>query len=365
MVTLQDIAARVGVSHAVVSSVLNNRLGKIRVSEARRLAIIQAAADMGYVPNRSARSLATRKNKALGLIVNFPRYTPLSTAGSAYVLNILSGMHDVCDPKGYHCLYALADMQSPSAFEMPAFIRERSVDGVVLAGYVHPEVEEELLRSGLPIFHISSNAGPHSRLQRICADMEGAVREAIDRAACAGLERIHLYMPGGPGPAKIVEAFQRHAEESHPDLTVTSAQSSGSNLVLEESRAHGLVLSASDSPPQLIVTSAHVVPYLFAGLSKGGFRCPEEIQLLLFGINGGSEQRLGTELLTLSLICNPLLEISRLIAHRLLEQIEGTSNAAMVSERIPCIFIPGQTAPSLAESASDDVHRAVDETLVI
>ena len=183
MVTLQDIANRVGVSNAVVSSVLNHRLGKIRVNEAKRLKILEVAAELGYVPNRSARTLATRRNQALGLIVNYPRMGQVTADGSAYIMGILNGMHQVCDPLNYRCVYALADMQSRAAFNIPGFISERSVDGIVLAGYVSREVEETLLATGIPLLQVGNNVDEGSKLDCVYADMEKATFDVLDRAA--------------------------------------------------------------------------------------------------------------------------------------------------------------------------------------
>ncbi|MDR1799028.1 MAG: LacI family transcriptional regulator, partial [Bifidobacteriaceae bacterium] len=56
--TIKDIARQVGVSPNTVSKALN---GKGRVSEATRQRILQAAQDMDYLPNQSARALARRE----------------------------------------------------------------------------------------------------------------------------------------------------------------------------------------------------------------------------------------------------------------------------------------------------------------
>src|SRR4029434_4378533 len=52
--TLEDVAARAGVSRATVSRVVN---GSPRVSVEARRAVEAAVAEMGYAPNRAARSL--------------------------------------------------------------------------------------------------------------------------------------------------------------------------------------------------------------------------------------------------------------------------------------------------------------------
>jgi LacI family transcriptional regulator len=58
-ITLQDIAARAGVSKMTVSAVLNGRTGRIFVSEVTRTRVLSLAREMGYRPNAAARALST------------------------------------------------------------------------------------------------------------------------------------------------------------------------------------------------------------------------------------------------------------------------------------------------------------------
>ena len=67
--TLEEVAELAGVSRATVSRVIN---GKPRVSRGTRVAVERAAARLGYVPNRAARSLVTRRNDSIGLVIPEP-----------------------------------------------------------------------------------------------------------------------------------------------------------------------------------------------------------------------------------------------------------------------------------------------------
>ena len=67
--TLEEVAELAGVSRATVSRVIN---GKPRVSHDTRVAVERAATRLGYVPNRAARSLVTRRNDSIGLVIPEP-----------------------------------------------------------------------------------------------------------------------------------------------------------------------------------------------------------------------------------------------------------------------------------------------------
>jgi DNA-binding LacI/PurR family transcriptional regulator len=65
-VTMSDIAKRAKVSTATVSYVLNGQKNQY-ITPKTRDCIQDAVREMGYVPNRAARALATGKNNAIGL----------------------------------------------------------------------------------------------------------------------------------------------------------------------------------------------------------------------------------------------------------------------------------------------------------
>lgn len=71
-VTIRDVAQRAGTSVAAASSALSGRRGNIRVGEATRQRIVEAAKELGYVPNLIAKSLATGRTRTLGLVLPYP-----------------------------------------------------------------------------------------------------------------------------------------------------------------------------------------------------------------------------------------------------------------------------------------------------
>jgi DNA-binding LacI/PurR family transcriptional regulator len=73
---LADVARLAGVSHMTVSRVLNNHPN---VREQTRLRVRAAIAELGYRPNRAARSLATGRSQLLGAVaLNTTLFGPAS-----------------------------------------------------------------------------------------------------------------------------------------------------------------------------------------------------------------------------------------------------------------------------------------------
>src|SRR5450432_1720236 len=71
-ITIRDVAKLAGTSVSAVSAALNGTTGStIRLSEATRERIYAAAAQLGYVSNPIAKSLATGKTKVIGLMLPY------------------------------------------------------------------------------------------------------------------------------------------------------------------------------------------------------------------------------------------------------------------------------------------------------
>ena len=68
--TLDEVAALAGVGRGTVSRVIN---GSPQVSPAARAAVEQAIRQLGYVPNRAARALVTRRTDAVALVMSESR----------------------------------------------------------------------------------------------------------------------------------------------------------------------------------------------------------------------------------------------------------------------------------------------------
>ena len=67
--TLEDVAARAGVSRATASRVVND---DPRVRESARAAVAAAIAELGYRPNRAARSLVVREPDSVSVLIHEP-----------------------------------------------------------------------------------------------------------------------------------------------------------------------------------------------------------------------------------------------------------------------------------------------------
>ena len=117
--TIRTVAARAGVSKSLVSLVLQN---SPRVSELKRQAVLKAVAELGYRPDPVARSLAERRTRTVGVVID--------DLSNPWYVELLDGLRPVLHEHGLRPL--LADGRNePDAVQALSDLR---VDGLVLVG---------------------------------------------------------------------------------------------------------------------------------------------------------------------------------------------------------------------------------------
>ena len=119
--TIEEVAARAGVSRSTVSRVVN---GSTAVSPSALEAVRRAIEELQYVPNRAARSLASRQTRAIALVI--PEDTD-RFFGDPFFGSIVAGIGEVIGESDYVMNMLIAsDDASAKAL---GYLRSGSVDG--------------------------------------------------------------------------------------------------------------------------------------------------------------------------------------------------------------------------------------------
>ncbi len=139
-VTISDVASHAGVSKGLVSFALNDRDG---VAPQTRRRILDAAAELGWRPSVTARSLSNRTSLALGFVL---RRNPDVLAADPFFAAFMSGVESVLAPRGWALVLS---MVSDAESELQTYRRlcaDHRVDGVFLSDLRHDDARIELLR---------------------------------------------------------------------------------------------------------------------------------------------------------------------------------------------------------------------------
>ncbi|WP_027344536.1 LacI family DNA-binding transcriptional regulator [Hamadaea tsunoensis] len=133
-VTLEHVAQSIGVSRATVSRVVNN---VSTVDPELRAVVEQAIAATGYVPNRAARSLVTRRTDSVALVISEPEHRTFDDPFFGRVFTdpffgrIVSGAMSVLRERGIQLVLMLAENEA-ARLNLEGYLRQSHVDGVLL-----------------------------------------------------------------------------------------------------------------------------------------------------------------------------------------------------------------------------------------
>lgn len=113
-------------SRSTVSFALNG-VAAANISEATRARVIEAARELGYVPDAAARTLASGRTHTLGLVVCHAEHLRVD----AVVPQALLGIYRVAHERGFKVIVeALEDPDSPGAYT--GLVRAKQVDGLIV-----------------------------------------------------------------------------------------------------------------------------------------------------------------------------------------------------------------------------------------
>jgi len=181
--TLEEVARLAAVSTATVSRVVN-RSPKVRPDT--RKAVEKAIAHLGYVPNRAARSLVTKRTDTIALVVSESESRVFS---DPFFPSIMQGISSAIADTELQLLLLLARGEREHV-KVERYIRQGHVDGVILMS-LHGDdpLPRALTEAGIPTV-LSGRPRPGERLPYVDADNRGGARAATSHLLSAGRGKV-------------------------------------------------------------------------------------------------------------------------------------------------------------------------------
>jgi LacI family transcriptional regulator len=121
MSTIKDVALHAQVSVATVSHVVNETRF---VSEATRLRVQQAIAELRYVPSALARSLKSNRTHTVGMMI--------PNNSNPYFAEIIRGIEDTCYGAGFNVILCNSDDDPLKQSTYVRLLSEKQVDGLIV-----------------------------------------------------------------------------------------------------------------------------------------------------------------------------------------------------------------------------------------
>jgi DNA-binding LacI/PurR family transcriptional regulator len=193
-VDIRDVARRAKVSTATVSRTIN-QVATVDSQMAKR--VWKAIEELGYYPNRSARTLVSGRSHVFGLIV--------SEITNPFFPEIVQTFETLAVDQHYEILLT-STIHDPKRMELAVRrMIESRVDGVAILTFGMEEALIEHLRfRNLPLVFV--DIGPKApRVSNIRVDYADGIRQAVQHLAALRHERIGFIS----GPSRLRSALAR------------------------------------------------------------------------------------------------------------------------------------------------------------
>lgn len=182
-VTIEDVARAAGVSRATASRAVNRNP---HVGAEAQQAVLRAVEELGYVPNRAARSLMTRRTDSIGVVV---LEESVRLFGDPFFGHLLVGISDGLADRDVQLVLLMAHSDREEA-RVERYLDAGHVDGAILVGpHGHDPLPTRLARAGVPVV-LSGRPLHGAPVSYVDADNRAGARMAVEHLVALGRRRI-------------------------------------------------------------------------------------------------------------------------------------------------------------------------------
>ncbi|MBM6404528.1 LacI family DNA-binding transcriptional regulator [Phycicoccus sp. CSK15P-2] len=339
--TLEDVARVAGVSRATVSRVVNHER---RVAADLQAKVFAAVAEVGYVPNRAARSLVTRRTDTVAVVISGtdPKDAPDqfgAMLSDPFFGRVVGGAIRELRPRDVHPVLMLADAVRTRQ-QVVSFVSRGHVDGTLLVPLSGDDpLPEALLATGRPLVRF---ARPRHRSRVSWVDVANADGGALAAGHLVDRGRRRLAVLGLPerlqvaAAAERVEGFVEAAVErgaevlgrADGEFTVESGAAAARRVLDDHPRVDGL-FAANDLMAIGAVRAAR----------ERGLGVPEDLAVV--GFDDSPAAALAHPALTT--VRQPVEDMASEMARLLLDQIADRSPVQRTSVLEPTLVVREST----------------------
>lgn len=152
--TLKDVAQRAGVTTATVSYTLS---GKRPISEETKRRVMDAIAELDYVPDLNARGLSMRDSKLIGVVVPQTEPGERLMFQNSFYSEVLGSIEYYARQQGYHILISATDANESYL----TLAKKRNLDGIIVIGMYPDDFYQQMKKTEIPIVLIDSYCNDH------------------------------------------------------------------------------------------------------------------------------------------------------------------------------------------------------------
>lgn len=275
-ITIKEVALKAGVSQSTVSLVLNN---KQSIKKSTREKVLQVINELDYHPQRSARNLASQRTGNIGFIISEEHFT----RAEPFYTRIFLGSEFEARHLDYYLLLTSVS-KNFSRKELPRFLKEGNIDGIIAAGSMNDKWLYEMAGMEIPIVLIDYFP-PRLKWSCVLIDNAEGGRDAAKYLLALGHEKIGFI--GGsfthPSIKERHRGFTLALEETgvhyNPEWVITDE---AETRVIDGYYAMKKILAAKDRPTALFAANDAMATGALKAAREAGLEIPEDISVIGF-----------------------------------------------------------------------------------
>lgn len=325
--TMEDVAREAGVSRALVSLVMRD---SPNVSAAKRAAVLESAAALGYSPNRLASRLASHRTQTLGVLF-------LDLHNSVFA-DIFDGIAEGTAGSGNQLMVAVGSADPRTELEAVRSFVDLRADGVILAGYTGAAEELAVALRGTPAVVITRELAADGVDSVLTDDFRSGVL-AVEHLRQLGHRRIaHVdisdWLPYTDRREGYLHAMRTAGLE--PLLVHSDMTGRGGRAVMEEFLAAGTPL-----PTAIFAHNDLTAIGIMEALASQGLAVPGDVAI----VGCDNIEVAASPLIGLTSIDQHARELGRVAAQLMLDRIGGLSGPAVTRKLEPVLMARRSSEP--------------------
>lgn len=271
--TIEEVAAVAGVSRSTVSRVVN---GSTAVSPAALDAVHRAIEELHYVPNRAARSLASRQTLAIALVV------PEDTTrffGDPFFAAIVSGINARLSESDYVLNLFIAS--DDAGDKMTSYVRGGNVDGAIVVSHHTSDTFIDRIAAALPVVYGGRPVRHREGDYYVDVDNVSGGRDATRYLIETG-RRCIATITGPPTMPAGIDRLQGYREALAAAGLPDGGVEDGNFTSDGGAAAMRRILAYGDRPDAVFVASDLMARGALAELALAGLRVPGDVAVMGF-----------------------------------------------------------------------------------
>jgi LacI family transcriptional regulator len=273
MATIHDVAERAGVSPITVSRVINH---SGYASQDTRERVEAAVIELGYVPNRLARSLRSKRTHTLALVI--------TDITNPFFTTVARGVEDTASDADYTVIFCNTDESESEEKKYLQVLLQQQVDGILLVpARSTPDSIDMIRKQNTPVVVLDRRLPPGVDVDTVRCENELGAYQLVRLLIELGHQRIAILSgPLGVSTAEDRLAGYRRAmreagvgDEGQLIIYGSFNQASGSEMMRE-------VLDLRPRPTAIFAANNLIGIGALHAIQQAGLRVPEDIAVVTF-----------------------------------------------------------------------------------